>query len=265
MPAQSDYIVEGHPKPHRRAGAGARIVLLHGFLGGSAHWQAEIARFSATHDVIAPDLPGFGEAGAMPGYDRIERMADYLIDLLDDIGVTAFSLLGHSMGGMVAQSVAAKIPDRVHRLILYGTGPLGVMPDRFETLDVSRRRLREDGIENSVRRIAATWLVKREHDPNLPFLASVGDCASVDAALKAFDAMEHWDGRQQLPSLRMPSLILWGDRDRSYRWPQIETLWTGLPNASLAAVPGASHAAHLEKPRVVHAILEDALNEAASQ
>lgn len=261
MSAPADGPVKEYPKPHRRAGAGPTFVLVHGFLGGSAQWEAEIARFSATHDVIAPDLPGFGEASALQGCDRIEGMAEYVIELLDELGVKSFSLLGHSMGGMIAQSIAAKFPDRIHCLILYGTGPLGVMPNRFETLDQSRERLQADGVQKSVRRIGATWLVKGESDPNFATLARIGDFASREAAMKAFDAMENWDGRPQLESLGMPTLILWGDTDRSYRWPQVETLWKTLPNASLAVVPGASHAAHLEKPGLVHAIIEDALGE----
>ena len=54
-------------------------------------------------------------------------------------------------------------------------------------------------------------------------------------------------------------LVLWGERDRSYSWSQVEMLWKTLPNAELAVMPGAAHAAHLEKPKLFHAILDDFL------
>jgi pimeloyl-ACP methyl ester carboxylesterase len=72
--------------------------------------------------------------------------------------------------------------------------------------------------------------------------------------------MAAWDGRAQLPTLTMPSLIIWGEEDRSYRWAQVEYLWSHLPGASLAVIPGASHAAHVEKPEIFRLILEDFLS-----
>lgn len=260
MATRTDELIRLQPAPHRRAGAGSPLVLIHGFLGGSAQWEAEIAHFSNSHDVIAPDLPGFGDAGAIPGRDCIEGMADYVIDFLDSLEIKTFALLGHSMGGMIVQAIATKIPDRIDRLVLFGTGPLGVMPNRFETLEQSRERMLKDGVEKTIRRIGATWLVDGEKAPGFPILTRIGDCASKGAALKAFDAMETWDGRPQLEKMAMPTLILWGDTDRSYRWPQIETLWRNISNSTLAVIPGTSHAAHLEKPGLVHAVLEDFLS-----
>lgn len=260
MAARTDGLIRQHPAPHRRSGAGTPLVLVHGFLGGSAQWEAEIAAFSKSYDVIAPDLPGFGEAAKLLGCDRIEAMADYVIDLLDQLEITSFKLLGHSMGGMIAQTIAAKIPGRIDRLVLYGTGPLGAMPNRFETIEQSRQRLSADGVEKTIRRIGATWLLDGEKAPGMPVLARIGDCASKQAALRAFDAMENWDGRAQLEKLQMPTLVLWGDTDRSYHWSQVENLWRNLPNVSLAVIPGTSHAAHLEKPTLVHNVLQDFLS-----
>ena len=54
MAARTDELIRLQPAPHRRAGSGKPLVLVHGFLGGSAQWEAEIAHFSASHDVIAP-------------------------------------------------------------------------------------------------------------------------------------------------------------------------------------------------------------------
>ncbi len=247
--------------PHRRAGKGTPLVLVHGYLGGSEQWVEQIAHLSANFDVIAPSLPGYGDAPDLPACDRIGQMADAVITLLDQLGVAEFILLGHSMGGMIAQEMAAKVGKRVRRLILYGTGPVGLLPDRFETIEVSRDRLRVDGVERTARRIAATWLREGEAAQGFALVARIGAQASAQAALAGLDAMAHWDGRSALGTLKMPTLVLWGERDRSYSWAQVEMLWKTLPDAELAVMPGAAHAAHLEKPELFHAILDDFLGD----
>ncbi|EPX79380.1 alpha/beta fold hydrolase [Litoreibacter arenae] len=251
--------------PHRRAGSGPVLVLVHGYLGGSAQWEAEIDLYSANYDVIAPDLPGFGAAADRPGCDRIEGFAQAVMDLLNQLGVDRFTLLGHSMGGMIVQEMAANHADRVERLVLYGTGPLGAMPDRFEPLDVSRQRLRDDGVPDTARRIGATWFLNGEEAPGFPAIRDIGAQASVQAALAALDAMASWDGRPALDRLTMPTLVLWGDSDRSYRWQQVESLWRNLTAGELAVIPGAAHAAHLEKPEIFHVILNGFLAECADR
>lgn len=263
MVARTDELIKSLPAPHRRDGTGTPLVLVHGFLGGSAQWEAQIAHFKATHDVIAPDLPGFGEAADLPGRVGIEGLADYVIEFLDDLGISSFALLGHSMGGMIVQTIAAKVPDRVEKLVLYGTGPLGLMPNRFETIEESRQRLLADGISKTIRRVGATWVLDSSTaagQSNVDILARIGAPASQEASLLAYDGMENWDGRAHLEYLSMPTLILWGDTDRSYRWPQVQEMWEKIPNAKLAVIPGTSHAAHLEKPDLFNSLLDDFLN-----
>lgn len=242
--------------PHRRKGRGPTLVFVHGYLGGAAQWEAEIARYSTNYDVIAPDLPGFGAAADRLGCDRIEGFAQAVIDLLDQLDVNRFILLGHSMGGMIAQEIAAHNAARVIRLVLYGTGPLGTMPDRFEPIEVSRRRLLDEGVAKTAHQIGATWFCRGEDAPGFPATRDIGAQASLQAAGAALDAMAQWDGRHALNRLTMPTLVVWGDSDRSYRWQQIESLWRNLVNGELAVIPGAAHAAHVEKPKLFHAILD---------
>ncbi|MFN3847578.1 MAG: alpha/beta fold hydrolase [Paracoccaceae bacterium] len=244
-----------------RAGSGPVLVLVHGFLGGARQWEREIAHFSDRFDVIAPDLPGFGAAAHQPGRASIAGMAAAVFDLLDSLGVDRFILLGHSMGGMIAQEMAATRPQSVQRLVLYGTGPLGLMPDRFEPIPISQKRLRDEGIVRTSARIAATWFKNGSDAPAFQHIAEIGAEADISAAEAAFGAMAEWDGRAVLTRLTMPTLIVWGDADRSYRWPQVESLWTGLIDVRLSVIPGAAHAAHLEKPVLFLTTVEDFLSE----
>lgn len=259
MAAASDALISRRGLHYRRRGHGMPLVLVHGYLGGAAQWLSEIERFAPHFDVIAPDLPGYAESTALPPVDRIAGFAAAVTALLDELGIGRFILLGHSMGGMIVQELAATHPHRITQLILYGTGPLGLMPDRFEPLETSRERVRRDGVAQTIRRIGATWFRAGEAGPGFDFVARLGAEASEAAALAGLDAMAQWDGRGALSRLTMPSLVIWGDGDRSYRWPQVESLWQGLPDAALAVIPGTAHAAHLEKPALFHALIADFL------
>lgn len=265
MAAATDALTTAEGRRYRRAGSGTPLVLVHGFLGGSQQWLPEIAFLSPHFDVIAPDLPGFGAASGAAGCTRIEDMADSVIALLDSLEIGSFCLLGHSMGGMIVQDIARKIPDRVAGLVLHATGALGLMPDRFEPVETSKQRLIDDGITSTAARIVATWFVDGADATGYASLVAIGAGANTAAALCALDAMAAWDGRAHLAALTMPTLVIWGEQDRSYRWPQIELLWKTLPDAGLAVIPRAAHAAHLEKPAVFRAFLADFFRERGMQ
>jgi pimeloyl-ACP methyl ester carboxylesterase len=247
--------------PHIRVGKGLPLVLVHGYLGSAKQWQQQIDYFSQHFDVIAPHLPGFGEASALQGHDSIDAMADSVLSLLDALEITQYHLIGHSMGGMIVQNMASKDSSRIDKLILYGTGPLGLMPNRFEPISRSKERLEAEGVEQTLDRIAATWFVDGKSSAGHQFLLEVGKSANHQAALAALEAMATWDGRDKLANITNQTLIIWGDSDKSYRWPQVEKLWQDLPNIGLAVIPSASHAASLEKPKLFQQLLEDFLLE----
>ena len=235
------------------------LVLVHGYLGGSPQWANQVEVFSQHFNVITPDLPGFGLNNAMEPPQTIGGFATYVLDELERLGVSNFHLLGHSMGGMVVQEMVALAPDRVDHLVLYGTGPVGLMPGRFETIDESRRRLTEEGVEATGRRIAATWFLQGENADQYGFCAHLAVMASLQAAQAGLVAMEAWSGVSALSKIATPSLVLWGDGDQAYPWSQPEQLWRGIAGAQLAVVPGCSHAVHLEKPHLFNALLANFL------
>jgi pimeloyl-ACP methyl ester carboxylesterase len=243
----------------RSGDAGPPLVLVHGYLGGAALWDGQMQTFSDSFCCIAPNLAGFGDSAHIDAPETIEGHARMVIETLTQIGVETFHLLGHSMGGMVVQQMAAMVPDRVKRLVLYGTGPVGMLPDRFETIDVSRERLQAEGLQATAARIAATWFEKGVLAERYPICLAEGRKATLQAALASLSAWERWDGSATLASLPMPSLVIWGDGDRSYGWSQPERLWRTIPHCRLAVVPGCGHIVHLEKPDIFNAIVKDFL------
>jgi pimeloyl-ACP methyl ester carboxylesterase len=235
------------------------LVFVHGYLAGSAIWAGQIAHFSQNHDVICPDLAGFGESAALTAPDSIPGHAQLVLDLLDDLGVTSFDLVGHSMGGMVVQEMARLAPNRIRNLVLYGTGPVGVLPGRFETTEQSRARLHAQGLAPTARRIAATWFLQGEAADGFDLCLKLGQQTSLQAALASLAAWENWDGRPGLDQITARSLVIWGSHDRSYEWSQPRALWQGIKGCDLAVVPMAAHNVHLEKPAFFNALLDDFL------
>jgi pimeloyl-ACP methyl ester carboxylesterase len=163
------------------------------------------------------------------------------------------------MGGMIVQDMVRLDQDNIERLILYGTGSLGVLPGRFETIADSKARAMADGARATARRISATWFLRGEADPAYEGCASIAEVASPEAIQAGLDAMESWRGEDALAAIKPNTLILWGDQDRTYPWAQTEMLWQTIPNAELAVVPGCAHAVHLEKPDIFNMLVADFL------
>jgi len=123
-------------------GSGAPLVLVHGFLGSSEMWTLQTDFFKNNFRVLAPALPGFGKSNKVKSCNSIEDMAKSILTSLEKKKIERFYLLGHSMGGMIVQEMVKLVGEKILKLICYGTGPRGNMPGRFETIDVSREKLK---------------------------------------------------------------------------------------------------------------------------
>ncbi len=235
------------------------LVFVHGFMGGSAQWAAQ-APLAEHRDFVCLDLPGFGQNADLPPVRSIEGFAEWALDTLTRQGIERFDLLGHSMGGMIVQEMVHSAPTRVNSLILYGTGPRGLLPGRFETIETSMQRAREDGPRETARRIAATWFLDEAEAPGFPSCAGIAEKAGLPAILAGLEAMRDWTGVAYLDAIRARTLIVWGDGDRTYPWSQIQELWDRIPNANLAVVPACAHAVHMERPDYFNRLIEDFLD-----
>ena len=245
--------------PFQRVGVGIPLVLVHGYLGGSSQWDAQLPVLSRYFEVVTLDLAGYGRANHLVAPTDLADHARNVLATLDHMGIERFHLLGHSMGGMVVQEITRQAPHRVNKLVLYATGPLGCIPGRFETMARSRERLRDDGVQRTARRICATWLLDREASAAYEALAALATQASEQAASAGLSAMESWDGRDHLGRIEQATLGIWGEGDRTYGWSQIEMLWRGIPRASLAVLPSCAHALHLERSALFCTLLVEFL------
>ena len=127
-------------------GKGYPLVLVHGYLGSSEMWKFQKNYLKNYFRVIAPALPGFGESYKAKPLNSINAMANIVIECAQEKKIDKFNLMGHSMGGMIVQEIAKIAGDKVNKLICFATGSIGNIPDRFESLDVSIKRLKEEGM-----------------------------------------------------------------------------------------------------------------------
>ncbi len=229
-------------------GKGFPFVFVHGYLGSSEMWTFQKEFFSKDYRVIIPALPGFGESHNVKSLDSINEMAKQIINVLDQKKVDKFNLIGHSMGGMIVQEITKLIGDRVNKLICFATGSIGDIPGRFETMDETREKLKKDGAEVSFSRVPKKWFVKGDKDKNYFLCKNAVKYVSLETADNALLAMKNWRGKENLKNIKNDTLIIWGDKDTSYNFDQVDTLNKNIKNSRLEIFKDCAHNVHLEQP-----------------
>jgi len=228
-------------------GNGFPLVLVHGFLGSSEMWNPQKKFFSKYFRVITPALPGFGESNKLKSHSSINSMAQTVLKCLEEKNIKKFNLLGHSMGGMIVQEMAKISGDKINKLICYATGSIGDIPGRFETMDASIERLRKEGIKETVRRVPKKWFVEQDKAKYFYLCKNAAKEITEETADNALIAMKNWRGYENLKNIHNETLIVWGDKDISYNFEQVETLNKNIPKSNLIIFKGCSHNVHLEE------------------
>ena len=229
-------------------GEGFPFVLVHGYLGSSEMWTFQKEFFSKDYRVITPALPGFGESHNVKSLDSINKMAKEIINVLDQKKINKFNLIGHSMGGMIVQEITKLIGDRVNKLICFATGSIGDIPGRFETMDETREKLKKEGAQLSFSRVPIKWFVKGDKDKNYFLCENAVKNVSLEAADNALLAMKNWRGKENLKNIKNDTLIIWGNKDTSYNFDQVDTLNKNIKNSRLEIFKDCAHNVHLEQP-----------------
>ena len=212
---------------------------MHGSGGNSRVWDRQVEGCSGTR-TVALDLPGHGRAGDAGR----ESIAEYATDVrarLDADGLGRVVLVGHSMGGAIAQMFALQYPDRLDGLVLIGTGArLRVLPRIFETLEADHAEGVRFLMSLAAGPTASPELVELLTRETLrtPQAVIVGDFRACDA----FDVMT------RLPSIAIPTLVICGSEDRLTPPRYAEYLRAHIRDAQLVMVEGAGHYVQVERP-----------------
>ena len=240
-------------------GKGFPLVLVHGFLGSSEIWKLQKIFLSKYFRVVAPAISGFGESSKKKSYKSIKQMAKSILKCLNLKGIKKFNLLGHSMGGMIVQEIANIDQKKINKLILYSTGALGSMPGRFEKIDESRRNLKVQGLKKTTNKIFKTWFVKGCYAKNFYLCEKFSNVVNLNTADNALIAMKKWNGLNNLKNIKKKTLIIWGNKDKSYTLNQAKILKKNISTSKLVIFKNCAHNIHLENPSRFNKIVKDFL------
>ena len=238
-----------------RAGpaGGPPVVLLHGIGGGRAIWRGSLPALAAAgFDAIAFDLPGYGDSALEPP-GGVDAMARAVAAAMQALGLAPAAVVGHSMGGMVAQALAALVPERLRALVLACTSPAFGKPDGDWQARFVRERLAPLDAGGGMAALAAQ-LVPGMVAPGTP-PAAVAEAQAVmarvpEATYRAvLAAIVAFDRRADLPAIGVPTLCLAGAHDRTAPPEVMRRMAERIPGAAYAELAGAGHVANVEQPQ----------------
>jgi 3-oxoadipate enol-lactonase len=231
---------DGHPE---------KLLLLHGIGSNSRSFAAQLADLGDAFDVVAWDAPGYG-ASSDPAADF--SMADFAAAaaaLLDALGWQSAHVLGHSFGGVIAQMLYGRQPARVRSLILADTNAgSGSMPDASERTQRRLRDLERLDPRGLAERRAPALLTPHAPAELVQTLIDIMSEVRPMGYAAAARAMGATDLRDQLRGIRVPSLVLHGERDTVIPPNIAMELATAIPSAKLVLLPGAGHASNQQAP-----------------
>jgi pimeloyl-ACP methyl ester carboxylesterase len=249
-------------------GSGEALLLIMGLAADSTAWLFQVPDFAKHYRTIVFDNRGVGRSSKPPGPYTIHEMADDTAALLDAIGIARAHVLGVSMGGMIAQELALRHPERVRSLVLACTYP---------EPDAEIERQREFSVSQFGGTVTATGETRIDvaaldplhffqHllpqvfnqafiDRELPKLMQLFSGAlqwgfSMEAILGQVAAAMGHRATDRLHQISVPTLVITGDADLLVPPANSDILAKHIPNARLAKVPGGSHGFNFETPEI---------------
>jgi 3-oxoadipate enol-lactonase len=256
-------------------GAGEPLLLIMGLAADSTAWMFQVPEFAAKYRTIVFDNRGVGRSSKPAGPYTVHEMADDAAGLLDVLHVARAHVVGVSMGGMIAQELALRHPERVHGLVLACTYP---EPDA----DIERnRRFSVQQLGGSITEGGDVQIDLKAINPmdflqqllpmvfnqafianELPKLLQVFSGAlqygfSMEAILGQVGAVMSHKATDRLGRITAPTLVITGDADRLIPPANSDILAKGIPGAKLVKIPGGSHGFNFETPEIFNrAVLE---------
>jgi pimeloyl-ACP methyl ester carboxylesterase len=224
------------------------IVVLHGW---GAHIEAVapiLAALDRAADLIALDLPGFGESEPPPEAWGVDGYRDFLLAFLDELDVPRAHLIGHSHGGRVSIAIAADHPERVGRLLLVDSA--GLRPKRGWRY---RRRVAVAKLGRVVAKVGGP--PGRRLQERLRARVASRDYLEASEAMRGtFRAVIGADLSDRLPRIAAPTLLVWGDQDEDTPLWMAHRMEELIPDAGLVVLEGAGHYSYADSPGQFRAV-----------
>ena len=265
--------IGGLPIRYLAAGEGPPMVLLHGAGDNSLDWRWVMPSLAATHRVYAPDLPGSPDSDRPPADYSPAFFGRFVAGFLDALGIERAAMVGNSLGGLVALRVALSEPARVGALVLVDSAGLGrAVNPAFTSVNVpglgeAAMPFWRTPIGAHQRAWGRTALLFAHPPGSVPreWLAEQRRLARspgyLEAHLSVLRALVRPLGQrdvlvERLPSLEVPTLVVWRARDRVFPESHAREAAARLREGSLAVIPNCGHMPHVECPERFLAALD---------
>lgn len=242
---------------------GTAVLLLHGIGGGRSIWAGEgsatvAALAQAGYQAVAIDLPGYGKSAGAPDMDSmVQAVLDTAAHISAHSGTSSTVLLGHSMGGMVAQEVAARHPQRVQGLILActsasfgkadGAWQAQFIADRLAPLDAGL------GMAGMAQKLVPGMVSAQAPAAALQIAMDLMSRVPEATYRTALRAIAGFDRRAALAHISVPTLLLAAEHDRTAPPDVMQRMAMRIAGSSYECLADAGHIANVEAPRAFNA------------
>lgn len=262
--------VDGSEFHYEIAGQGPPLILVTGLAGVGSYWDGNVAGLARHFTVIRYDHRGTGRSARTEGAYSIELLTADLVGLMAALGIANASIVGHSTGGAIGQILAAKHPELVDRMVLYGSWSTLCQQMRI-CMEMRLDLLNAYGVEAYHKASPLFLYPPRFVCDHWPTLASGIETAVANStsetilAARAEAVMRH-DGSPYLSRITAPTLVLVARDDILTPLNASEELARGVPGATLQVLPYGAHAASVCEPQAFNnAVLSFLLNRDARE
>jgi pimeloyl-ACP methyl ester carboxylesterase len=233
-------------------GGGPTVLMLHGIGGGHLAFAPQVETLaSAGYRAVAWDMPGYGHSAPIEPY-TFKGLAQSCVQLIESLKSEQVILVGHNMGGMVAQEVVARRPDLVSRLVLCGTSAAFDNSDDASQREYVSARTAALDAGQSMAELAETLVPQMVGPGSLPEGVRLAThCMGLVPAAtyrRALECIVTFDRRRNLADIHVPTLLVAGEHDRNAPPPMMKAMADAIAGSTYIVMKGVGHLQNLEAP-----------------
>ena len=233
-------------------GAGPTVLMLHGIGGGHLSFAPQVETLASSgYRAVAWDMPGYGRSAPIEPYN-FKGLAQSCIALIEALKCGDVVLVGHSMGGMVAQEVMARRPELVSKLVLCGTSPSFGKPEGEWQREFIAQRTAPLDAGKSMAELAEVLVPQIVGPGSLPEGVRLAThCMSLVPAStyrRALEALVTFDRRANLPLIQIPTLVVAGEHDPNAPPSMMKKMADAIARSTYLEMRGIGHLQNLEAP-----------------